>query len=504
MTDVLVIGGGVNGLVAAARLATAGKSVRLVERRALLGGLAAGEEFHPGYRHTGILHDTRGVREAVVAGLGLDVRRRDDGPGTYVPETSGPGVLIHPNVETTRADLARRSVPDADAWVKWRRFLRDIGPFIRKLTDEAPLPLDGGRDVLWRALKTGLAWRKLGEANMLEVLRIMPMCAADWLEEWFADRLLAAALCGSALEATWTGPWSAGSTLNLVLAEAAADREIAGGPAALVAALEEKVREARVDVHLDAAVRCIRLQEGGVRGVDLADGTSFDAPCIVATCDPKTTLLDLVSPRDLPVELQRPVMNVRSRGTTAKVHLALNGPLQFSGREGAFEAARTGECVDDIERAFDAVKYGEYSKTPWLDIRVPTVHDPSLAPSGHHVVSILVHYAPFDLRAGWDDAAREALGDAVVDRLATYAPSVTDRIVAREVLTPVDLAERYGLAGGHLHHGELALDQCLSMRPVPACGTYVTPIPGLFLGGAGSHPGGGVTGMPGWLAAGTV
>jgi phytoene dehydrogenase-like protein len=240
-----------------------------------------------------------------------------------------------------------------------------------------------------------------------------------------------------------------------------------------------------------------------VAGVTLANGETIDAPVVLSSADPKRTMLTLLAPGSLPLKIEEEFLRVRSRGTAAKVHLALSGPLALRGSDGRLdEAIRIGGGhVDDLERAFDAIKYRQLSSRPHLEIRVPTVADPSLAPAGHHVVSILASFAPLDLEGGWTDAARERLGDAVLAVLEEHAPGVRERIVAREILTPADLETRFALSGGHLHHGEIALDQLLVMRPSPSAARYRTSVPGLYLGGSGSHPGGGVRPTAGLLAA---
>jgi len=331
------------------------------------------------------------------------------------------------------------------------------------------------------------------------------MCVADWLNEWFEAKLLKAGLAGPAVLGTWLGPWSAGTVVTLLLQESVAGREVLGGPAGLTAALAAACRSHGGEIRTSAAVKRLRIAAGRAEGVELESGESLDASQVVSSCDPRLTFLEMTPPRALPQDLEGVLRHWRCRGTTAKVHLALNGPLDFAGRPGGvFEAARTGEELDDLERAFDAVKYGEFSTLPVLDVRVPTLSDPGLAPKGHHVVSILASFAPHALRSGWTDASRKAFGDAVVAALARYAPSLPGRIVAGEVLSPVDLERRYGLTGGHIHHGEHSLDQLFSLRPSPSCSRHATPIHGLFLCGSGTHPGGGVTCAPGALAAAAI
>ena len=508
--DVAVLGAGHNGLVAAWHLARARQQVVVLEQRDEPGGLCAPREFHPGYTVPGLLHDTTGLRPGIVDSL--DLSFRDGDASVLAPTEKGPGLLLHPDPQQAEAEIAGLSPADADAYRRWRVFLERVSGFVCSVLDRPPPPMDvSSLSSLWALAKRGLSLRRLGKEDMTEVMRVAPMCVADWLNENFETQLLKELLAGPAVLGTFMGPWSAGSAMNLLFAECAKGRPVAGGPAALIEALLLACREHGVEIRTGARVQRIRLRDGRVAGVSLAavdDAASedVDAGIVASSVEPKQTLLGLLRPVDLPRHVEEQVRVVRTRGTTAKVHLALSGSLEFRGREDtAIEAARVGGGhLDDLERAFDAVKYRRFSTRPHLDIRVPTVERPDLAPAGHHVISILVSFVPYDLEDGWNNTQREALGDVVVERLEDVAPGMSERIVAREVLTPVDLEAEYGLSGGHLYHGEHALDQLLFMRPAPCCAHYHTPIPGLFLCGSGSHPGGGITGVPGALAAAAI
>jgi phytoene dehydrogenase-like protein len=507
--DAAVIGAGHNGLAAALRLARAGRRVVVLEAREAPGGLCAGEEFHPGYRTVGVLHDSSTLSPEVAEGLDLAAHglRFADPEPLYAPEEDGPGLLLPGDPGEPAAELAARSPADAAAYRAWRDFLARVRPLVRRLLHEAPPPLGGlSSGDLWRLGMRGLALRRLGRRDMTELLRVLPMCAGDWLKERFATPLLQGLLAAPAVAGTWSGPWSAGTAANLLLHESLAGRPVAGGPAALVAALVAACRAAGVEVRTAAGVRRIRLAGGRVAGLVLASGEAVEAPLVAASCDPKQTFLRLLPPGGAPVKVEEAFRTFRARGTAAKVHLALAGPLELRGREGqGIGALRLGGGdLDALERAFDAVKYRRLSPAPLLDVRVPSLADPDLAPPGHHVVSILVSFAPYDLVGGWSDERRQALGEAVVAALGRHAPGVGERLVAREVLAPPDLEARYGTTGGHLHHGEHALDQLFALRPAPCAARYATPVPGLFLAGSGSHPGGGVTALPGWLAAGAM
>lgn len=505
--DVIVLGGGHNGLAAATILAREGRQVLVLEKRAILGGLAAGEEFHPGCRTQGLHLDTSGLRRDVISELELErhgLKLRGEDPPVFIPSENGKGLILHRDPDRMQDLIGTGlSAEDLAGYRGYRKFIKRISGIVRHVLDTEPPPLaDHGVDGMLQLLSTGLRLRALGRADMLELLRIAPMCSGDWLKEQFAGELVRSALAGPSVEGTFMGPWSAGTTAALLLRECIAETNAEGGPAAVVKALEAAAKEAGVEIRTGAPVKTIQLADGKAAGVVLEDGEEIAAGLIVSSCDPKTTFLRLISAAQLPLSLAEPIRLIRARGTAAKVNLALKGALEFDGWEGkVFEHIRTGETLDDIERAFDAVKYGEFSKKPHLEIKVPTVADPSLAPAGHHVVEILVHFAPYDLKGGWNDRQRAALGDTVVERLAAYAPKLKEQIVGREVLTPKDIEERYGTAGGHIYHGEPFLDQLYSLRPTVDTAQYATPIDGLYLCGSGSHPGGGVTCMPGTLAA---
>jgi len=493
--SIVVIGGGHNGLTCAALLAKAGRKVTLLEARDHVGGLAAREEFADSYHVPGVLHDTSGVRASIVDSLSLarhGLKRAAKPLSICAPRTTGEPLFFQG--DDVQGELSEH---DRGRYADYRGFIARITPVLRKLLDAPPTDPSGS---LWPLLKTGLSVRRLGAADMTELARVGPMCVGDWMRDLFEDERLSAALAVGAIEGAFAGPWSGGTSLTLLLRETVADAEILGGPAAVVDALKKAAESHGVDIRTDAAVERIALGSNGVEAVVLATGETIEAAQVVATCDPKQTFLSLIGSHRIGVTLADDIRHLRVRGTSAKVHLGLTGPLELAGGE-AISALRTGETLDAIERAFAAVKYRGFSKRPVLDVRVPSQQDDSLCPDGHSVVSLMVHFAARELEGGWNDAQRDALGDAAISELERYCPGVRDKIVAREVLTPADLERRYRLTGGHIHHGEHALDQLLFMRPTVDCAEYTTPVRGLFLGGSGSHPGGGVTCAPGALAA---
>ena len=503
--DLIVIGAGHNGLTTAALLAKRGRRVIVLEKRDQVGGLAGSEEFCPGYPTAGVLHDTARVRRWVIDELGLrnhGLDFRSETAPVLLPQIEGRGLVLHRDPGAAADELGKQSAQDARRYHDFRSFMGRISPPLRRLADRPPPDLfETGLGDLVGLGRAALSVRLLGKKDMMEVLRITPMCIADWLDEWFSSDLLKAGLAASALEGCFAGPWSPGTTTNFLWMESKVAEPIAGGSPALIDALEKAAMANGVEIRCGHPVKGITAENGTVTGVNLGGGERLEAKMVAASCDPRHLFLDLVPSRHLSATLERDISAFRARGTTAVVHLALNRPPEFSCRPGFQpERIRIGETVDELERAFDPVKYGRFSRRPALDILMPTVERPELAPAGHHVLSIAVSCVPHGLEGTWDEASENELYRVVVERLEEYAPGVGDAIVGQHVLTPVDLESEYGVSGGNLFHGEHATDQ-LIVRPTPDCTGYSTPFEGLFLCGSGSHPGGGVTCAPGALAA---
>jgi phytoene dehydrogenase-like protein len=506
--DVIVIGAGHNGLTTAALLAKQGRKVLVIERRNTIGGLAAGEEFHPGYYTSGVLHDSSQVRAQVVKGLDLKAHGLEiisGRPSVLALDPDDQGILLGSKERRTAKEINYYSPDDARQYRQYRKFIRHVAGVVNRIFDRLPPATDSANGrTLWDLFKTGFALRRLGKSAMLDLMRIAPMCVADWLNEWFDNNRLKAALAGTGLSGNFAGPWSPGSAFNLLVWECAAKNSLKGGPCSLIASLEKAVLSQGGEIRIAAEANEIRVDEGQIKGVVLKDGELIEAAIVAASCDPRHTFLDLVPGNQIENWQEHRMQHIRGTGTTAKVNLALNSLLEFSGRAGEKIAfARTGHHLDHIEKAFDACKYGRFSTDPILDIHIPTLTDPDLAPAGHSVVSILVHFVPYRAQTRWDQGQKDKLGDTVVNTVQQYAPGLTDAIVARQVLSPVDLEQRYGLVQGHILHGEHALDQ-LILRPTPECARFHTPIKGLYLCGSGSHPGGGITCGPGALAASVI
>lgn len=492
---IIIIGGGPNGLAAAGVLAKAGRDVLLLEAREVLGGMAAREVFREGYAAPGLHHDTAVLRPHVVDALRLEdfgLAFHERPARVRAVRSGGGGIdIVGDRLEGDVSDRVH------EQYAAFRAFIAKVRPVIARVMDAPPLSPSMS---LWSALKTGWALRRLGPATMMELLRTAPMAVADWMRDSFDDDRFGASLALAGLVGASTGPWSAHTAATLLVRECLASRPVVGGPAAITDALAKAAESHGAVLRRGARVARVDTRNGKVAGVTLEGGDSLPAEVVLSTLDPRRTFLELVARGQLPLALTDAAARYRMRGTTAKVHLALSGPLEDAAGE-AVEALTTGDDLNAVERAYDAAKYRRFATEPALDVTVPSVADPSLCPPGHAVVSILAHAAAHDLEGGWTPAQRDALGDAVIATLARSCPTVRDRIVDAEVLTPADIEARYGVSGGHILHGEHAPDQLLFMRPSVYAGSYATPLPGLFIGGGASHPGGGLTCGPGALAA---
>jgi phytoene dehydrogenase-like protein len=506
--DVIVIGGGHNGLTTATVLAKKGKKVLVVEKRNVLGGVAAGEEFYPGYSTAGLLHDTSGVRSEVIKELQLEkygLEIENNRADVTILSRDGKMVTIQSDVNKTAAAIGKFSESDAKSYKTYQDFLQRISKVINNWMDNPPPNIDVENLTMASLVvlaKKGLMLKGLGNKTMMELLKVAPMCLADFLNEKFETDFIKAGLAAPGLYGSYAGPWSAYSTINLLLWECASGSNIKGGPQNLVSALHKAAEQAGVELRTGAEVEKIILDsEGAISGVKLKGGEEINASKVAASCTPKETFLNLFDDFQLEYELDYWIDKIRSRGTTAKVNLALNKTVELNGQ--TIEYARTGNSFDEMEKAFDPVKYKEATVSPFLDIYVPTKYDPSLAPDGHSVVSVLVHQIPYNFKAGWSADAKKKLGEDVLKELEIYAPGLSNALVGMEVLSPADFEERYALTEGHIYHGEHFVDQLIT-RPIPSCSRYATPVSGLYLCGSGSHPGGGITCMPGYLSAGMI
>lgn len=494
-TDVVVIGAGWNGLATAALLAAKGSKVVVLERRDRAGGLGSREELAPGYTVPGLVHEPLRVHPRAVEELGLTghgLRLATEAPSYLAAgEEGGSGLVLSGDPAQIAREIGPRSVKDAERAGEYGAFVERARRAIEPVFQDG-LPSVVGDEIAhpFQLLKTAFGLRRLGSDEMLELLRVVPMCAADWTQELFETPQLQAALSLPACRGSLNGPWAPATAGQLLLAECAGTTFVQGSPASLTDALVAAARAKGVELRLGEGAAAIDVQEGRVRAVRTETGERIECRTVASSADPRATMLGLVGPRRLAPRERAEMQHYRCRGTTGYVHLALNRKLTYRARPGeSFLRAILAWDLDVMEQAFDAVKYRRSSARPVLSVHVPTVADPSLAPGGHHVVSIEAHAAPFDVEGGWTDASREALGDTVVAELMRHTDLEKDAIVARRVVSPRDLEDEWGLTGGHVLHGEPSLDQLFFMRPTAACGQHRTPIGGLHLCGRGTHPG---------------
>ena len=512
--DVVILGAGHNGLITAFYLAKAGFKPLLLERRPVVGGCAITEEFHPGFRCSRLAHSAGPIRSDIVAEMNL----AKCGLKIYSPDVrilslsaTGEPLVLYSNIAKSQAEIAKLSQKDATSYAEFHRSLTRIGEVINLLLAMTPPDLDDpASGNVWELLKAGRKLRGLGEKDLYRLLRWGPMAVADLVAEWFDTELLRGTLAAQGIFGTFLGPWSAGSAATYLL-RTAADGNPAGpvsyavgGAGAITAAMAAAVTNAGGEIRTSCEVTSIKVKDSAATGVVLADGSEIDARAVISNADPKRTLLGLVEPQHLEPGFLQKLQHYRMNGTVAKVNLALAGLPKFRGvDDDSLLAGRiqVSPEVDYLERAFDASKYGEFSEHPYIEATIPTLWDNSLAPAGKHVMSIYMQYAPYKLRDKDWDSQRAALGDTVIRTLAEYSPDLSNLIEALDVITPKDLEQTYGLTGGHIFHGELALDQLFTMRPLLNWAQYRTPIRNLYLCGSGTHPGTGLNGMSGANAA---
>lgn len=515
MSRVVIVGGGHNGLVAAGLLAKKGLKPLVLEKRAVLGGASVTEEFHPGYRVSSLAHAAGPFRASVAASLNLDrygLVTLEPDPRVLAPLPDGRHVALFADPGRTSRELAPFSPEDAKSYEAFDKTLARVAAALKGLTEATPpdLTTPGLRDALG-LLRNALKVRGLGRRDFQNLLRWGPMAVADFASEWFRTDLLRGLVCGRGIRGIFAGPWSAGTTANLLLQAAASGGAesavfVQGGMGALSAALAQAAQAFGAEVRTNACVERITTKDGRVASVVITGGEEIPARAVVSGADPHVTLLRLIDPGELDPDELRRLRNYRIEGMASKVHLALDGLPSFKGLPKDDSSLLKGRIhigpgVDYLERAFDEAKYGGISTHPYLDVTIPTLLDSSLAPAGRHVLSAYVQYTPFKLQSGTWESHREILGDTVLKTLEEYAPGISGLVRHRQVLTPQDLQETYGLTQGHPNHGEMSLDQLFVMRPILGWGRYRAPVQGLYMCGAGTHPGGGVTGGPGANAA---
>jgi phytoene dehydrogenase-like protein len=510
--DVIVIGGGHNGLVCATMLAKSDRKVLVLEAASELGGAARTEEFAPGFRVSSIAHVLNRLHPEVVKALELEKH----GLGFVLPEPipsislsakDGPLTLAGAYGES----LVGASSTERAAWKELRAQLFRYAGILKPFLSRRPPDLGGGNSLseTFALGQTALALKRLGKEDMRDFLRVILMNVADLLDEQLTDNRLKGLVAFDAVLGSHLGPRSPTSLLGLYYRLAG---EVGGMPGAqlapkggmgeVVAAIAASAAKAGVILRTDAVVNKIRVENGHAIGVVLENAEEITAHVIVSAVDPSTTFLNMVGPRELDTGFVRKVKKIRNHGDAAKLHLALDRPPRFTGVDVAGHRGRLviAPSTDHVERAFNPAKYGEFSPEPVLEVTLPSLADPYLAPDGACVLSAVVQYAPYRLREGWE-RGKPKFFKAIMDLLERYAPGIGKLTRHVQLLTPVDIEQRYRMPGGHWHHGELQADQMLMSRPAFGAEGYSTPIDGLFLCGAGSHPGGGVSGAPGLNAA---
>ncbi|HUF45587.1 MAG TPA: NAD(P)/FAD-dependent oxidoreductase [Aestuariivirgaceae bacterium] len=516
--DALIIGAGHNGLVCGAYLAKAGLKVCALERRGVIGGAAVSEEIWPGYT----VSVASFVMTLMQPKIMLDLELKDCGlevietAPSFQPFPDGRSIIFWPETSRVCGEIARFSAADAEAYPRYAAHMEGLVPFLRRLLFEVPVdPTTGrGRDL---AKTAALAWRfrDLG-GRFYDIWDLLTLSAHDYLSRWFESQQMLAALGSYASGSGGNiGPKSPGSAYVLARPflrdqTTAAGRNglVRGGMGAISQSIARSGARFGLKTRVDAEVKRVVVENGAAAGVELASGEVLRSDIVIANANPKTTFLRLVAPDQLPAQFVQDIRNFRTASTSFKINLAVEQPPRFT----AFDLADPGFVypgavviapnVDDLERAFDAAKYGRMAEKPYLWMMVPSIFDPTLAPPGKHIVSIFGGHVPYTLRdREWDDDAREDLFAMVMNAISDYAPGIGNSVIHKQVLTPVDLEQMFDLPGGHVHHGDLSIDQIFFKRPARHFADYRSPIARLYQCGASTHPGGGVTGVPGHNAA---
>ncbi|MBV9087183.1 MAG: NAD(P)/FAD-dependent oxidoreductase [Acidobacteriaceae bacterium] len=516
--DAVVIGGGHNGLVNAAYLARAGKKVVVLERRHVLGGAAVTEEIFPGFKFSVCSYVVSLLRPEIIRELdlpkhGLEILPLD---GTFTPMPDGDYLWRVNDHGKTRREIARHSKVDAEAYDEFGKAMLQMCKFVKPIIAMTPPdPTSLSPRELMKLLFLGRRFKDLNSDDKYNQVQLMTMSAADFLDQWFETDVLKATMSASGIIGTFLGVRSPG-TAYVLLHHYMGEIDGAfrswgfarGGTGAISNAIADAAREAGAEVRTQAGITKILVKDGRATGVVLENGDEIHANIVSSSVDPRLTFMKMIGAEHLPGEFVEEVQRYKFRGSSGKVNLALNGLPNFKCLPGEGHHLRgaisISPSLDYMERAYDDAKYGNFSRRPYIDMVIPSLTDPSVAPPGKHVISCFVQYAPYKLREGTWDEKREAFGDTVIDTLAEHAPNIRDIIIGRQVITPLDLEREFGLTEGNIFQGELSLEQLFFLRPVPGWAQYKTPIRNLYMCGSATHPGGGIMGAPGRLAALTI
>ena len=512
--DAIVIGGGHNGLTTAAYLGRAGKKVLVLEKRYILGGAAVTEEVFPGFKfsvcsYVVSLMKANVIRELKLPKFGLEILPLES---TFTP-LEDDYLLRTADSDQTYREIARHSLRDAEAYTRFGPLMGQIGMAVRPILETiAPNAIRPSISDLFNTKKLLDHVKTLSSEQFEYLTKLMTMSSADFLDEWFEFEPLKATMSASGIIGTFMGPRSPGSAY-VMLHHYMGDIDGAfrawgfqrGGTGEVSMAIARSAEHFGVEIKTEAAVNNVIIKNNKAVGVALDNGDEFHSDIVISGLDPKQTFLNLVNENELPNEFVRDIKNFRIRGSSGKVNLALDGLPNFTCLPGDGHHLRGAMSIspsyDYLENAYDDAKYGNFSKKPFMDVILPSVLDPEMAPPGKHVMSCFVQYAPYNINGGWNVEKREAFGDAVVNALAEYAPNIKDIILHRQVLTPSDLESTFGLTEGNIFHGELTIQQLFSLRPAVRWADYTTPIRNYYQCGSGTHPGGGITGSPGEMAA---
>ena len=512
--DAIIIGGGHNGLTTAAYLARAGKKVLVLERRHVLGGAAVTEEIYPGFKYSVCSYVVSLLRPEVIRELELPKYDLEIIPldSTFTPMPNGDYLFRCGDHARTRREIARHSRTDAEAYEEYGTLMVQMAMMVKPMLGLVPpQPTSWNPRELLGLAHVGKQFRGLEEKLLYDLTKLMTMSSADFLDEWFETDVLKATMSASGIIGTFMGPRSPG-TAYVLLHHYMGELDGAfrswgfarGGMGSISRVIADAARHYGAEIKTQAPVGQVLIKNGRAYGV-VSDGEEYHGKVIVSGVDPKRTFLKMVDAHHLDGDFLRQVNNFKIRGSSAKVNLALDALPDFTSWPGEGPhlcgAISISPSLDYIERAYDDAKYGAFSRRPYMDIILPSMLDPSMAPPGKHVMSIFVQYAPYHLKEGAWPEKRDALGDTVIDTLSEYAPNLKSIILHRQVVTPWDLEQEFGLTEGNIFQGELTLDQLFFLRPVPGWAKYRTPVKNLYMCGSCTHPGGGVMAASGRLAA---